>query len=66
MTSKGKYFSWGRVILVSLIVGCTELMWTLYNTYVPIWLQAGTRIQHGRHSCNRLRHGAFITGVISH
>jgi maltose/moltooligosaccharide transporter len=65
MSSNGKYFSWGRVILVSLIVGCTELMWTLYNTYVPIWLQAGNpAFNMGDTVVIGFGMGAFITGVI--
>lgn len=65
MESSQKYFSWGRVILVALIVGCTELMWTLYNTYVPIWLQAGNpNFNMGDTVTIGFGMGAFVTGII--
>jgi maltose/moltooligosaccharide transporter len=34
-------FSWTQVILVALIPAMWEMMWALYNNYVPIYLQAG-------------------------
>lgn len=61
------YFSWGRVVLVCLIVACTELMWTLYNTYVPIWLQAGNpAFDMGPETVVTVGFGfgAFVTGII--
>jgi len=67
LMSKKVYFSWGRVILVCLIVACTELMWTLYNTYVPIWLQAGNpNFDMGSQSATIVGFGfgATVTGVI--
>ena len=66
MSENYKYFSWGRVVLVSLIVGCTELMWTLYNTYVPIWLQAGNPSFDlgGNTMIYGFGFGAFVTGII--
>ena len=66
MNANYKYFSWGRVILVSLIVGCTELMWTLYNTYVPIWLQAGNPVFDAGLDITTVGFGfgAFVTGII--
>ena len=66
MKDKSK-FTWGRVILVCLITACTELMWTLYNTYVPIWLQAGNpNFDMGDQSVATIGFGlgAFVTGVI--
>jgi len=65
--NKKVYFSWGRVILVCFIVACTELMWTLYNTYVPIWLQAGNpNFDMGTQSVVTVGFGlgAFVTGII--
>ena len=66
MSENYKFFSWGRVVLVSLIVGCTELMWTLYNTYVPIWLQAGNPSFDlgGNTAIYGFGFGAFVTGII--
>jgi maltose/moltooligosaccharide transporter len=67
MSNQKSYFSWGRVVLVCFITASTELMWTLYNTYVPIWLQAGnpnfvlgpeTTVTVG------FGFGAFVTGLI--
>lgn len=60
-------FSWGRVVLVCLITACTELMWTLYNTYVPIWLQAGNpNFDMGPQAVVTVGFGfgAFVTGLI--
>lgn len=34
-------FSWFAAILASLIPVTWELIWTIYNTYVPIYLQGG-------------------------
>lgn len=66
MKAQDKYFSWGRVILVCLITASTELMWTLYNTYVPIWLQAGNpTFDLGPNSTIvGFGFGAFVTGII--
>ncbi|MBI9045326.1 MAG: MFS transporter [Anaerolineaceae bacterium] len=67
MKDQNSYFSWGRVVLVCMITACTELMWTLYNTYVPIWLQAGNpAFDLGPEAVGIVGFGlgAFVTGVI--
>jgi MFS family permease len=67
MEKENKYFSWGRVILICLITACTELMWTMYNTYVPIWLQAGNPafdMGPGQNTILGFGFGAFVTGII--
>jgi maltose/moltooligosaccharide transporter len=67
MSNQNKYFSWGRVVLVCFIVASTELMWTLYNTYVPIWLQAGNpNFVMGAETTVTVGFGlgAFVTGLI--
>jgi MFS family permease len=67
MKDKNSYFSWGRVVLVCFITASTELMWTLYNTYVPIWLQAGNpAFQLGPETTITIGFGfgAFVTGLI--
>lgn len=65
MQKKQSYFSWGRIVLISLIVASTEIMWTLYNTYVPIWLQAGNpNFVLSSPNVIGFGFGAFVTGII--
>lgn len=67
MSNQNSYFSWGRVILICFITASTELMWTLYNTYVPIWLQAGNpAFEMGPETVVTIGFGfgAFVTGII--
>ncbi len=67
MNNQKSSFSWGRVVLVCFITASTELMWTLYNTYVPIWLQAGNpAFNLGPETTVTVGFGlgAFVTGLI--
>jgi Na+/melibiose symporter-like transporter len=67
MKNPSTYFSWGRIVLVCFITASTELMWTLYNTYVPIWLQAGNPAFNLGTEANvtiGFGLGAFVTGLI--
>jgi Na+/melibiose symporter-like transporter len=67
MKNQNSFFSWGRVVLVCFITASTELMWTLYNTYVPIWLQAGNpAFNLGPETTVTIGFGlgAFVTGLI--
>lgn len=33
--------NWKRMLVAALVPASAELAWVLYNTYVPLWLQAG-------------------------
>lgn len=32
---------WAKIVLAALVGGVIEILWTLYNIYVPLWLQSG-------------------------
>jgi Na+/melibiose symporter-like transporter len=33
--------NWKQMLIAALVPASAELVWVLYNTYVPLWLQAG-------------------------
>jgi hypothetical protein len=33
--------NWKQMLVAALVPASAELVWVLYNTYVPLWLQAG-------------------------
>lgn len=49
-----------------MITGSTNLMWALYNNYVPVWLQAGNPAfdTGGETKIVGFGFGAFMTGII--
>ena len=58
--------SWFAVIIASLIPALAQFMWLIYNTYVPLWLQAGNpgfQVPEGM-VLRGFGYGAFVTGII--
>lgn len=53
-----------KVILVSLIFAALDTMWTLYNSYVPIYLQAGSSLFNADPGVLGFGFSAAATGVI--
>lgn len=35
---------WGAVIIASLMTDDISLIWSIYNNFVPLWLQAGNPV----------------------
>ncbi len=53
-----------KVILVSLIFASLDTMWTLYNSYVPIYLQAGSSVFDAGPGVLGFGFSAAVTGLI--
>ena len=66
MVKKVREIKWGSVIVASFIPAMAQLMWLVYNSYVPLWLQAGNPtfemsegvVLYG------FGYGAFVTGLL--
>ncbi len=61
-----KDINWLAVWIAALIPACAQLMWLVYNSYVPLWLQAGNpsfTIPEGI-TLYGFGFGAFVTGII--
>ncbi len=66
MVRKVREIRWGSVLIASFIPAMAQLMWLIYNSYVPIWLQAGNPsfempegiVLYG------FGYGAFVTGIL--
>ena len=59
-------FNWWPVIIAGAIAGGAELMWSMYNNFVPLWLQAGNPAFEaaGETGLVGFGFGAFVTGII--
>ena len=63
---KTKDIRWSAVIIAALIPALAQFMWLIYNTYVPLWLQAGNpgfQMPEGM-VLKGFGFGAFVTGII--
>ncbi|MCX6053461.1 MAG: MFS transporter [Chloroflexi bacterium] len=63
---KTRDISWFAVWIAALIPASTQLIWLIYNSYVPLWLQAGNaafKIPEGI-VLYGFGYGAFVTGII--
>lgn len=56
---------WPQIILATFVIGGVEILWTLYNTYVPLWLQAGgAGFNTGSSAIAGFGLSASVTGII--
>jgi Na+/melibiose symporter-like transporter len=63
---KTKNINWFAVMIAAFIPALAQLMWLIYNSYVPLWLQAGNptfQIPEGM-ILRGFGYGAFVTGII--
>lgn len=61
-----KDINWLAVWIAALIPASAQLMWLVYNSYVPLWLQAGNaafKIPEGI-TLYGFGFGAFVTGIL--
>lgn len=59
-------FSWGQVVIAAFLPALAQLMWMVYNNFVPLWLQAGNpnfSLPEGT-LLYGFGYGAFVTGVL--
>ena len=64
--NKQKDINWISVITAAFIPAIIQLLWLGYNSYVPLWLQAGNpsfHIPEGM-ALRGFGFGAFVTGII--
>lgn len=63
---KAKDINWISVITAAFIPAFAQLMWLGYNSYVPLWLQAGNPTFHIPEGMvlRGFGYGAFVTGII--
>jgi len=52
------------MLIAALVPASAELVWILYNTYVPLWLQAGNSVFSGETSLQGFGLSAVTTGTI--
>lgn len=63
---KTKEIRWLSVWIAALIPAIAQLMWLIYNSYVPLWLQAGNagfKVPEGI-TLYGFGFGAFVTGIL--
>jgi maltose/moltooligosaccharide transporter len=58
-----KLLNWKQMLIAALVPASAELVWVLYNTYVPLWLQAGNTAFSGA-SLQGFGLSAATTGLI--
>ncbi len=63
---KSNDINWFSVITAAFIPAFAQLMWLGYNSYVPLWLQAGNPTFHIPEGMvlTGFGFGAFVTGII--
>lgn len=59
-----KKISWRQVLLLSLIPLGGEMLWAIYNSYVPLYLQAGSELFHSDTIAKGFALGPFLTSFI--
>lgn len=63
---KVKDIRWFSVVIAAFIPAVAQLMWLVYNSYVPLWLQAGNptfQMPEGM-ALTGFGFGAFVTGIL--
>jgi maltose/moltooligosaccharide transporter len=63
---KTRDIKWFSVIIAAFIPAVAQLMWLVYNSYVPLWLQAGNptfQMPEGM-ALAGFGFGAFVTGIL--